>query len=187
MTYVGVHVVGLAPDSEPDQDPRTQTSTARPVPAFCIHLHMRQRLFLSCRAQTHRIASRLPLLLGLNLYHLRLTRSLATMADAQLYEETFQCTTLLTETYDRVHRVLGTSHDNTTSITLDINSELYPIGTQDSFNMLIASTLNLDGTKEEAATGWRPRNNEPSLADMWDYVCYGKVYKVEDPEDGDRM
>ncbi|KXS97077.1 hypothetical protein AC578_10789 [Pseudocercospora eumusae] len=109
------------------------------------------------------------------------------MADAQLYEETFQCTTLITETYDRVHRVLGTSHDNTTSITLDINSELYPIGIQDSFNMLIASTLNLDGTKEEAATGWRPRNHEASLADMWEYVCYGKVYKVEDPEDGDRI
>lgn len=108
------------------------------------------------------------------------------MADAQLYEETFQVTTLIDQTYDRVHRLLGTSHDSTTSITLDINSELYPIGNGESFNMLVASTLNLDGTKDEAQ-GWRPKNDAPSLADMWDYVCYGKVYKVEDPEDGDRM
>jgi hypothetical protein len=108
------------------------------------------------------------------------------MADAQLYEENFQVTTLNDKSYDRVHRILGTSHDSTTGITLDINSQLYPIANGESFTMLIASTLNLDGTKDES-TGWRPRNNEPSLADMWDYVCYGKVYKVEDPDDGDRM
>lgn len=108
------------------------------------------------------------------------------MTDAQLYEETFQVTTLLDQTYDRVHRVLGTSHDSATQITLDINCELYPIANGESFQMLLASTLNLDGTKDEAG-GWRGKSTEPTLADMWDYVCYGKVYKVEDPEDGDRM
>ncbi|CZT25664.1 related to DNA-directed RNA polymerase chain RPB8 [Ramularia collo-cygni] len=108
------------------------------------------------------------------------------MTDAQLYEETFQVTTLLDQTYDRVHRVLGTSHDSATQITLDINCELYPIANGESFQMLLASTLNLDGTKDEGG-GWRGKSTEPTLADMWDYVCYGKVYKVEDPEDGDRI
>ena len=109
-----------------------------------------------------------------------------TMTDAHLYEETFQVTTLMDQTYDRVHRIIGASHDSTTSITLDVNSELYPLTTGESFQLLLATTLNLDGTKDEGG-GWKPRNNEPTLADMWDYVCYGKVYKVEDPEDGDRM
>ena len=108
------------------------------------------------------------------------------MADAQLYEETFTATTLLDQTYDRVHRVLGTSADSTTAITLDVNSELYPITTGENFNMLLASTLNLDGSKDETS-GWRPRQHASTLADLWDYVCYGKIYKVEDPEDGDRM
>ncbi|CAK4033756.1 DNA-directed RNA polymerases I, II, and III subunit RPABC3 [Lecanosticta acicola] len=111
------------------------------------------------------------------------------MADAQLYEESFSATQILDQTYDRVHRILGTSSDSSTSITLDINSELYPISAGETFSCLIASTLNLDGTKDEGQS-WRKNQGLEgggSLADMWDYVCYGKVYKVEDPDDGDRI
>jgi hypothetical protein len=111
----------------------------------------------------------------------------AKMSDAQLYEEQFQVNTLLDQAYDRVHRVIGISQDSTTSYTLDINCELYPLIAGESFTMLLASTLNLDGTKDEGQ-GWRGKPSDTaSLADMWDYVCYGKVYKVEDPEDGDNM
>ncbi|EME40704.1 hypothetical protein DOTSEDRAFT_47000 [Dothistroma septosporum NZE10] len=110
------------------------------------------------------------------------------MADAQLYEESFAATQVLDQTYDRVHRILGNSHDNATSFTLDVNSELYPIAANESFQMLIASTLNLDGTKDEANQGWRgKRDADPTLADMWDYVCYGKVYRVEDVGEGDQI
>ena len=76
-----------------------------------------------------------------------------TMTDAQLYEESFAATQVLDQTYDRVHRILGNSHDNATSFTLDVNSELYPIAANESFQMLIASTLNLDGTKDETNQG----------------------------------
>ena len=75
------------------------------------------------------------------------------MTDAQLYEESFAATQVLDQTYDRVHRILGNSHDNATSFTLDVNSELYPIAANESFQMLIASTLNLDGTKDETNQG----------------------------------
>jgi hypothetical protein len=110
------------------------------------------------------------------------------MADAQLYEESFQVSQVNKDVYDRVHRIDATSLDNATKLILDINSELYPIETNENIQVLIASTLNLDGSKDEIASGWRGnRPNEASLADMWDYVCYGKVYKVEDPETGDRM
>jgi DNA-directed RNA polymerase I, II, and III subunit RPABC3 len=110
------------------------------------------------------------------------------MADAQLYEESFQVTQVNKDVYDRVHRLDATSLDNTTKLILDINSELYPIETNENIQVLVASTLNLDGSKDEIASGWRGNKaNETSLADMWDYVCYGKVYKVEDPETGERM
>lgn len=105
--------------------------------------------------------------------------------DAALYEDTFQITTVLDQTYDRVARVMGITNTSDTSLTLDINSELYPLQTGDHVNMLIATTLNLDGTKDER--GWRDKSNEETLASLWDYVCYGKVYKHHDPGDGANM
>lgn len=105
--------------------------------------------------------------------------------DAQLYEEQFEISTVLDQTYDRVARVMGTSADSSTSMTLDVNSELYPLSTGDRPTMLIATTLNLDGTKDER--GWRDDPNKETLASMWDYVCHGKVYKHHDPGDGANM
>jgi DNA-directed RNA polymerase I, II, and III subunit RPABC3 len=108
------------------------------------------------------------------------------MADSQLYEDAFSITTVDPGKYDRVARVAGTSQDNNTIITLDINTELYPLSIGDHVQLLLASTLNLDGSKEEEEKGWREIKG-PSLADAWDYVCYGKVYKFEEGDDGDVM
>lgn len=50
---------------------------------------------------------------------------------------------------------------------------------------MLATTLALDGTtKEGAETSWRnvSRQGTATLADMFDYVCYGKNYKFEDAE-----
>lgn len=105
--------------------------------------------------------------------------------DATLYEEVFSITTVVDDKYERVNRVIGTSSDNATSLTLDVNSELYPLATGDTVSMCLVTTLNLDGTKDER--GWRDRKGETSLADLWDYVCYGKVYRFEEGEEGKTM
>ncbi|KAK3678187.1 DNA-directed RNA polymerases I, II, and III subunit RPABC3 [Recurvomyces mirabilis] len=108
-------------------------------------------------------------------------------SDAQLYEETFTITSLATQPYDRVSRLIGTSTDATTSLTLDVNSELYPCQPNENVTLLLAQTLNLDGTIEDVQKkGWRPsgKNDSQTLADLWDYVCYGKVYRHEDKSDG---
>ena len=105
--------------------------------------------------------------------------------DAALYEDSFQITTVLDGTYDAVARVMGITSASDTSLTLDINSELFPLQSGDQITMLIATTLNLDGTKDER--GWRDKNHEETLASLWDYVCYGKVYKHHDPGDGANM
>lgn len=107
------------------------------------------------------------------------------MTDSQLYEDTFSITGVNQEKYDRVSRISGTSSDNTTIITLDVNHEIYPIGAGESIQLLLATTLSLDGTKDEG--GWREMmRSESTLADMYDYVCYGKVYRFEEGE-GDHM
>ncbi|KAF2721536.1 RNA polymerase [Polychaeton citri CBS 116435] len=98
--------------------------------------------------------------------------------DTQLYEDGFTITQVIDGKYDRVMRVHGTSSDNQTSITLDLNSELYPLQTGEQITLLLATTLNLDGTKDEGK-GWREKAGETTLADLYDYVCFGKMYRFE--------
>ncbi|KAK5117394.1 hypothetical protein LTR62_006012 [Meristemomyces frigidus] len=110
--------------------------------------------------------------------------------DAQLYEETFTVTSLDPGPYDRVTRILATSTDATTSLTLDVNSELYSCQLNENISLLLAQTLNLDGTIDDVQKkGWRPTagkagSDGQTLADLWDYVMYGKVYRHEDPGSG---
>ncbi len=71
-------------------------------------------------------------------------------------------------------------------MTLDVNTELYPCSIGDTVHMVLASTLALDGSKDDEK-GWREtQRGEASLADMYDYVCHGKIYRFEEGE-GDNM
>lgn len=110
------------------------------------------------------------------------------MSDATLYDDTFSITSIDPGKYDRVARAAGTSQDNTTIMTLDINTDLFPLAVGEGVALVLASTLNMDGSKDEDLErgGWR-ENKGLSLADQYDYVCYGKVYKFEDGEDGEVM
>ncbi|KAF2272977.1 RNA polymerase Rpb8 [Westerdykella ornata] len=102
------------------------------------------------------------------------------MADAQVFEETFTINSINNEKYDRVSRIFGTSADHSVTMQLDINHELFPVNVGDNINMVLARTLNLDGSKDDEK-GWRDTaKGEPTLADMFDYVCHGKNYRFED-------
>ena len=102
-------------------------------------------------------------------------------ADSQLYEDTFVVSSMNHAKYDRVGRISALSTDGQTNITLDLNTDLYPMAAQETFQLLLASTLNLDGTKDAEGKGWKELSvGEATLADMWDYVCYGKVYRFEE-------
>ena len=78
------------------------------------------------------------------------------MADATLFDDAFTITSLNAQKYDRVSRITGTSSDSLTVLSLDINTEIYPVSVNDNIQLVLASTLNLDGTKEDANSGgWR--------------------------------
>ena len=50
--------------------------------------------------------------------------------------------------------------------------------------MALASTLSLDGKEDGAKTGWREVGmGEQTLANDYDYVCHGKVYRFEEASD----
>ena len=102
------------------------------------------------------------------------------MSDANLYSDTFTVTQINREKYDRVLRLWANSDSQETSLSLDVNCELFPCTVGEKLQLLCSSTLSLDGSKDDAK-GWRDiGHGEASLADDYDYVCHGKVYRVEE-------
>merc|ERR1711964_753761 len=52
----------------------------------------------------------------------------------------------------------------------------------DKFRMVVATTLREDGYPDDGE--YSPIESEPSRADSFEYVMYGKVYRLEGDESG---
>lgn len=91
--------------------------------------------------------------------------------------------------YTKVCRITG--HSSSTSdikITLDINSELFPVKPSDSLTITLAASLGNEASMLTSNGSWRPpKSGDKSLADDYDYVMYGTVYKFEENEGSDQM
>ena len=61
-------------------------------------------------------------------------------------------------------------------LLLDTNSEIYPIRLGDSLTVVLASTLSLDGSPDD---GTFNQTGEPTLADNYEYVMYGRVFEFD--------
>ncbi|KAJ8128354.1 hypothetical protein O1611_g5280 [Lasiodiplodia mahajangana] len=107
--------------------------------------------------------------------------------DAQLFEDTFTITDYDQSKYDRVARITANSTDNQTQMSLDINIELFPCLVGESLQVVLATTLSLDGNRDSEERGWRDVRGESTLADMYDYVCHGKIYRFEDGVEGQTL
>lgn len=110
--------------------------------------------------------------------------------DATLFEDAFTVNDYDQSKYDRVARIQAKSTDDQTAITLDINIELFPCSVGDNMHVVLATTLSLDGSKDDEK-GWRDvgkAGDAPStIADLYDYVCHGKIYRFEETYDGRTM
>jgi DNA-directed RNA polymerase I, II, and III subunit RPABC3 len=110
--------------------------------------------------------------------------------DATLFEESFTVMEYDQSKYDRVARIHCTSADSQTIMSLDINIELFPCAPGDSLHVVLTTTLALDGSKEEEK-GWRDVGKggdaPATIADLYDYVCHGKIYKFEETFDGNTI
>ncbi|KAF4952653.1 hypothetical protein FGADI_6543 [Fusarium gaditjirri] len=115
---------------------------------------------------------------------------MASGGDATLFEESFTVTEYDQSKYDRVARISCTSSDSQTVMTLDINIELFPCAVSDTLHVVLATTLSLDGSKEDEK-GWRDVGKggdaPATAADLYDYVCHGKIYKFEETFDGNTI
>lgn len=110
--------------------------------------------------------------------------------DATLFEEAFTITDYDQSKYDRVARISCTSSDSQTVIVLDINIDLFPCIVGETLHVVLTTTLSPDGTKDDDK-GWRDVGKTgdaaATLADLYDYVCHGKIYKFEETFDGNTM
>uniref|UniRef100_A0A915KCT3 Uncharacterized protein n=1 Tax=Romanomermis culicivorax TaxID=13658 RepID=A0A915KCT3_ROMCU len=83
--------------------------------------------------------------------------------------------------FDRVSRLFCESESFKMDLILDINTQLYPIKLGDKFRLLLATTLREDGYPDEGE--FDPNANYPR-ADAFEYVMYGKIYRLEGDESG---
>ncbi|KAL9049530.1 MAG: hypothetical protein Q9162_007176 [Coniocarpon cinnabarinum] len=109
----------------------------------------------------------------------------AMSSDSQLYDDTFTVIGIESGKYERVSRLQTESLSRDTEMSLDINKELFDVEVGNELQVVLASTLNLDGTKDDSK-GWKEftRSGEQSLADMYDYVCRGKIYRFDTETEG---
>ncbi|KIW64418.1 hypothetical protein PV04_09352 [Phialophora macrospora] len=103
------------------------------------------------------------------------------MSENILFENSFKITEINSAKYDRVSRIKAYSEGTQDILlTLDVNSELYPLNIDDRMTVALAVSLNLDGSKDDGK-GWREvGRGEQTLADEFDYVCHGKIYRFEE-------
>uniref|UniRef100_A0A804P646 Uncharacterized protein n=1 Tax=Zea mays TaxID=4577 RepID=A0A804P646_MAIZE len=76
-----------------------------------------------------------------------------------------------------VSRVEARSEQLDMYMQLDVATDVYPMHAGEKFNMVIAPTLNLDGTPD---TGYYTQAGRKTLADNYEYVMQGKLYKISE-------
>ncbi|KIM85403.1 hypothetical protein PILCRDRAFT_817415 [Piloderma croceum F 1598] len=94
--------------------------------------------------------------------------------------------------FERVSRLYAHSKNYDMDLTLDYNTELFPLQSDQSFALALASSLarggsgagGVDGGADDADDKdrdvWRPDGKgRRGLEEDYDYVMYGKVYKFD--------
>lgn len=84
------------------------------------------------------------------------------------------------EIFEKVSRVVCQSENYDMQVTVDINTDIFPISINQRFGFALATSITADETVEDGY--WNP-NSGPSLADKYDYVMYGIVFKYEEHKD----
>ena len=85
-----------------------------------------------------------------------------------LFQNTFEITEIDPhgKKFDKVSRIMATSSQTDLQLTIDINTEIYPLAPNTTIELVLATLDN-------------PALLNQSIKDF-DYVMYGKVYKYND-------
>ncbi|XP_052193470.1 DNA-directed RNA polymerases II, IV and V subunit 8B-like isoform X2 [Diospyros lotus] len=80
-----------------------------------------------------------------------------------------------------VSRIEARSEEYGMEMQLDVHTEIYPVHVGEKYRMALAPSLNLDGT---AVTSYFPEGGSKSLADKFEYVMHGLLYKMSEDASG---
>ncbi|CAM6097305.1 unnamed protein product [Calypogeia fissa] len=105
------------------------------------------------------------------------------MSETLLFEDFFTVVGLDPDgkKWDRVKRIVARSEQFDMELMLDVNTDIYPMHMDEKFMLAIATTLSLDGTPDD---GFFDQSGRKSLADKYEYVMHGKLYKYSEVEQG---
>ncbi|PAA79824.1 hypothetical protein BOX15_Mlig022163g8, partial [Macrostomum lignano] len=88
--------------------------------------------------------------------------------------------------FDRVSRLFCESESFKMDLILDVNTMVYPVQLGEKFRLVIASSLREDGLVDDGEFDplmWQDGSGggggSRSRADQFEYVMYGKVYRLE--------
>lgn len=87
--------------------------------------------------------------------------------------------------FDKVSRIFCESESFKMGLILDIHAQIYPPKKGDKFRLVLTKSLLNDGNEadeddddEDAAEELDGRLDNSKMA-AFDYVCYGKIYRIE--------
>lgn len=83
--------------------------------------------------------------------------------------------------FDRVSRLHCESESFKMDLILDVNTWLYPMDLGDKFRLVLALTLREDGYPDAGEYN-SVEMDQPSRADTFEYIMYGKIYRIEGNE-----
>lgn len=67
-------------------------------------------------------------------------------------------------------------------LELDVNSDLFRVEPPQKIVVVLARSLAMDGSTDDE--GYDAYSNKPSLADKFEYVMYGRVFKFQQDHSG---
>ncbi|XP_068310243.1 DNA-directed RNA polymerases II and V subunit 8A-like [Pyrus communis] len=77
--------------------------------------------------------------------------------------------------FDKVSRIVAQSEKHDVLLLLDVNTEIYPMHVKEKFLMVLSRTLEWSGAP---VTGKRGQVEQKSLADKFEYIMHGLLYKM---------
>ncbi|PWN21970.1 RNA polymerase [Microstroma glucosiphilum] len=118
------------------------------------------------------------------------------MSETVLFDAQFQVKAIDPDgkKFDRVSRIVASSTTLEMDLSLDVATDIYPISPSQSFSFQLVSTLhpagsgNANGTDGAGAASkevWR--QGAGGIAEDWDYVMYGKIYKYDEGASSDSV
>ncbi|XP_021907482.1 DNA-directed RNA polymerases II, IV and V subunit 8B-like [Carica papaya] len=86
--------------------------------------------------------------------------------------------------FDKVSRIEARSEKLDLYMQLDVNTEVYPIKEKSNYVVLLTPSLNEDGS---TAVNYHNLDGRGSIADKFEYIMYGKLYKISERGSGENL